>query len=185
MKSWLAALGKKLAMLDGGGETKQKLPQASVVDGSIQDDLELYKIAVEMADRVSARRGVANSFFLTVQTALVAVVGFSQGGAEDVSTAAQVAFALAGVVLSLSWWMQLRSYRELNEAKFKVINKMESRFSIKIFSEEWAYLKPDPVSHSKKRYAELGSIERIVPWVFVGLHIMVLVASVDWTWVCI
>ena len=29
---------------------------------------EIYKIAVEMADRISARRGVANSFFLTINT---------------------------------------------------------------------------------------------------------------------
>ena len=28
--------------------------------------LELYKLAVEMADRTSARRGLANSFFLTL-----------------------------------------------------------------------------------------------------------------------
>ena len=30
---------------------------------------ELYKLAVEMADRVSARRSLANSFFLTINTA--------------------------------------------------------------------------------------------------------------------
>ncbi|MGW1594955.1 RipA family octameric membrane protein [Streptomyces sp. NPDC002343] len=39
--------------------------------------LDLYKLAVEMADRVSARRGTANAFFLSVQTALVTVLGFS------------------------------------------------------------------------------------------------------------
>jgi hypothetical protein len=36
--------------------------------------LELYKLAVEMADRVSARRATANAFFLTVNTALLAFV---------------------------------------------------------------------------------------------------------------
>ncbi len=35
--------------------------------------LELYKLAVEMADRVSARRATANAFFLTVNTALLAL----------------------------------------------------------------------------------------------------------------
>ncbi|GHI47573.1 RipA family octameric membrane protein [Streptomyces albidoflavus] len=38
--------------------------------------LELYKLAVEMADRVSARRGTANAFFLSVQTALVTLISF-------------------------------------------------------------------------------------------------------------
>jgi hypothetical protein len=36
---------------------------------------ELYKLAVEMADRISARRGIANSFFLTVNTGVVAILG--------------------------------------------------------------------------------------------------------------
>ena len=37
--------------------------------------LELYQLAVEMADRVSARRGLANTFFLTLNTGLAALLG--------------------------------------------------------------------------------------------------------------
>ena len=37
--------------------------------------LDMYKTAVEMADRVSARRGTANTFFVTLNAALAAVVG--------------------------------------------------------------------------------------------------------------
>lgn len=37
--------------------------------------LELYKTAVEMADRVSARRAGANSFFVTLNTALARSLG--------------------------------------------------------------------------------------------------------------
>jgi hypothetical protein len=44
--------------------------------------LELYKLAVEMADRVSARRATANAFFLTINTALFAFV--SSGAARRV-----------------------------------------------------------------------------------------------------
>ena len=35
------------------------------------DTVELYKLAVEMADRVSARRGHANQFYLTLQSVLL------------------------------------------------------------------------------------------------------------------
>ena len=45
--------------------------------GSASAVLEVYKPAVEMADRVSARRGTTNSFFLSAQTALVTVAGFT------------------------------------------------------------------------------------------------------------
>jgi hypothetical protein len=48
-------------------------------DGPSEDTvLELYKISVEMADRVSARRGTANAFFLSVQTAVISVLGLAE-----------------------------------------------------------------------------------------------------------
>lgn len=37
--------------------------------------LEQYKLYVEMADRVSARRGSANTFFLTLNTTAVTAIG--------------------------------------------------------------------------------------------------------------
>jgi hypothetical protein len=40
--------------------------------------LELYKLCVEMADRVSARRATANAFFLTLNSALLAGLGLVQ-----------------------------------------------------------------------------------------------------------
>ena len=60
---------------------------------STQQYLELYKLAVEMADRVSARRAAANAFFLTVNTALLA---FVSSGLEDMFWVV----ALAGIALS-------------------------------------------------------------------------------------
>lgn len=42
------------------------------------DYLDLYKLAVEMADRVSARRGTANAFFVTVNTALLAFLSLAE-----------------------------------------------------------------------------------------------------------
>src|SRR5437588_8134183 len=79
---------------------------------------ELYRLAVEMADRISARRGLANSFFLTVNTGIVAVLA-----ARNV----RWYLAVAGIVFSVTWWALLRSYRELNSAKFDVILAMEER----------------------------------------------------------
>lgn len=45
--------------------------------------LEQYQMAVEMADRVSARRATANGFFLTMQTTLLALM--SVKGLEGVA----------------------------------------------------------------------------------------------------
>src|SRR5690606_19870506 len=108
------------------------------------------------------------SFFLSVQTAFIAVLGLANPGLAE-SLWASIAVALAGIALSLTWWLQLKSYRDLNRAKFEVINTIEERLPVRIFSDEWAHLKRDPVRSWRDRYAELGMSERRVPFVFLAL----------------
>ncbi|WP_137229816.1 hypothetical protein [Streptomyces sp. BPSDS2] len=139
--------------------------------------LELYKLAVEMADRVSARRGASNAFFLSVQTTFVAIVGFGFPKLAESPWWAALAVALAGVTLSATWWLQLRSYRDLNTAKFKGINKTEEWLPVKIFADEWEALRRDPIVGWRKRYAELGTSERIVPLTFVAAHLLLFVGT--------
>jgi hypothetical protein len=141
--------------------------------------LDLYKLAVEMADRVSGRRATANAFFLTVQTAFVAVLGVAAPDLASGPWWASLAVALAGLVLSACWWLQLRSYRHLNRAKFSVINGIEERLPVKIFTEEWAVLGRDPVAGWRGRYAELGTVERIVPFVFAALYALLFVGRIS------
>ena len=73
-------------------------PEGPLPDGY----LDLYKLAVEMADRISARRGLTNSFFLTINTAVVGVLG---------TQSSRWYFAVAGITLSVAWWASLVSYR--------------------------------------------------------------------------
>ncbi|WP_433247691.1 RipA family octameric membrane protein [Actinomadura nitritigenes] len=140
--------------------------------------LDLYKVAVEMADRISARRSTANAFFLSVQTAFVAVLGIATPTLRTSPWWTSLAVATAGFILSVSWWLQLRSYRDLNRAKFAVINKIEEELPKGIFSDEWTYLKRDPIPGWRGRYAELGTIERIVPWVFASLYILLFMGRI-------
>lgn len=142
------------------------------------DLLDLYKLAVEMADRISARRGSANAYFLSVQTALVTLVGFGFPKLSESPWWASLAVTLGGITLSAAWWLQLRSYRDLNDAKFKVINKIEEDLPVKIFAEEWQILKAsEPIPAWRKRYAELGTSERIVPAVFIVAHLILFVGT--------
>ena len=142
--------------------------------------LELYKLAVEMADRVSARRATANAFFLTVNTALLAFV--SSGSLKVLWVV-----ALAGIALSATWWVLLKSYRDLNAAKFGVILEMETNLEAKVYGDEWKLLTKDrPKEDSPQeerprlwweRYAELGKVERTVPLVFAALYMAVFVKA--------
>jgi hypothetical protein len=119
--------------------------------------LEQYKLVVEMADRVSARRATANSLFVTVQSALVAAFGFAKDNRWPL--------AVAGIVIAATWWLSLRSYRMLNAAKFTVINKIEKELPVSPFCDEWVILdKKDGPLH--KRYAALSFVEQTVPVAF-------------------
>ena len=86
---------------------------------------------------------------------------------------------LCGIAISAAWWMQLRSYRDLNAAKFKVINKIEAdHFEVRPFTDEWAHLKDDEIiKRWSGRYAELGTMERAMPFVFALLHLALIVVG--------
>ncbi len=137
-------------------------------DKATQQYLDLYKLAVEMADRVSARRATANAFFLTVNTALLA---FVSSGLDDVLWLV----SLAGIALSGTWWMLLKSYRDLNAAKFDVITEMENKLQAKVFADEWERLKENRPQGWWGRYAEFGMVERFVPLIFAALYAAVFV----------
>jgi hypothetical protein len=132
--------------------------------------LELYKLAVEMADRVSARRATANAFFLTVNTALLA---FVSSGLDDMLWLV----ALAGIALSGTWWGLLKSYRDLNAAKFGVVTEMEKNLDAQVFDDEWKRLKEKRQEGWGSRYAEFGTVERLVPLIFGALYAAVFVGA--------
>ena len=64
--------------------------------------LEQYKLYVEMADRISARRQTANSFFLSINTALIALTGYMSFSSK---TATDIYWLVspAGMILCFIW----------------------------------------------------------------------------------
>jgi hypothetical protein len=152
--------------------------------------LELYKTAVEMADRVSARRAGTNTFFLTLNTALAAVVGIvssarrppAQGHVPTFDGYGLVLTAAAGIVLALTWRALLRYYRRLNGAKWDVINKLEARLPSQPFTDEWAILHPKPTAGKeptgvarwwdrKVKHREATIVEQVVPMIFLVIYV--------------
>ncbi len=155
--------------------------------------LSLYNTAVEMADRTSARRAGANSFFLTLNTALAAVVGIvssarkppPHGNVPSFDAYGLVVTAIAGIVLALVWWALLRYYRRLNGAKFDVINKIEEKLPVRPYTDEWKILHPDePTSKEaiaklpwwkrvkvRSKHREATVVEQVVPFVFMGIYV--------------
>jgi hypothetical protein len=85
--------------------------------------------------------------------------------------------ALAGIALSATWAVLLKSYRDLNGAKFSVITEMENNLEVKIFDDEWKRLKEKRTGSWRERYAEFGTVERLVPLIFAALYAAVFVGA--------
>jgi hypothetical protein len=158
-------------------------------------ELELYKLAVEMADRTSARRAGANSFFVTLNAALAGLIGILGSAREAPPHASTPTFdafglsiaAVAGTVLALTWWALLRYYRRLNRAKFKVINEMETKLPDRPYTREWEILHPDEAAeppdrrpglhawYRRERHREASIVEQVVPFVFAAIYLVMLI----------
>lgn len=139
--------------------------------------LELYKFAVEMADRISARRATSNSFFLAVNAALTAFIGILDTTGRDSATSSgpnhfgATVIAVSGIVFASAWWLLLRSYRDLSRAKWDVITGLENRLDIRLYQDEWKLLTAEEPTTWRRRYRELGFVERIVPLLFLAVYI--------------
>ena len=155
----------------------------------MSEKFEIYRMAVEMADRVSSRRMVANGFFLSVHTALVTVVGFTYEKVATDQKSVLIIIAMMGFLLAWTWFFAIRSYRRLNRAKFNVINKLEKDLATQYFTNEWAELTKtteddlelksfrDRWLKFKDRYTTLTNIESVVPIVFVIIYVVILVGA--------
>lgn len=148
-------------------------PSLNPSSEAVREAFEPYALAVEMADRVSARRASANNFFLSIQTSLLAAVGLADTTLKHVTWYSALAAALTGCAISMVWWLQLRSYQRLNQAKFEVINDLEKHLPAKLFTDEWRSLKK-PAGSWRLTYTELGATERLVPWLLAALHLLLL-----------
>jgi hypothetical protein len=152
-----------------------------------------------MADRVSARRGIANTFFLTIDTTLGSVLAFVQpSNGSGVST--RVFGGVIGLTLSLVWFVSLRSYRRLNSAKYQVILKLEEQLPIQPFGDEWERLTSRPRADDttevarwwrrrlrgvrsrwvrlRDQYTELTDVENVVPIIFGVVYAGLIIAAV-------
>ena len=130
-----------------------------------------YKLYVEMADRISSRRATANSYFLSLNSAILAFVGFLGSGANSRYL---WLLAVAGLALSFLWRTLIVSYRNLNSAKWLVVHQIEKRLPISPYDAEWEAMGR---GNKARLYLPISHVELGVPLVFAGLHAVVLVTA--------
>lgn len=132
--------------------------------------LEQYKLYIELMDRISARRHQTNSFFLSVNVALITVLSSIISFLQDPVKYIWIIFATgSGILLCITWRHLIFSYRQLNSGKFKIIFALEKYFPARMFNAEW-----DVLEYGKGSiYIPFTKIERKIPLVFIGLYIAI------------
>ena len=151
-------------------------PESFSADGSryLTTILEQYKICLEMADRVSARRAIANSFFLTINIVLVGYLVSPKSEIRQISTWPLLVTLAVLLGQCAVWFFLIRSYRMLNTAKYEVIAEIEERLPIRPFSRgEWEKLSKE---QGARKHVSLSSLEQTMPVLF-ALAEVVLFAS--------
>ena len=142
--------------------------------GSIHNEtlVELYKLCVEMADRISQRRQLANSYFLSINTAIISLLMITfviyyrlTGNMPPTHLLVIVigAVSLVGIANCWVWCSLIRSYHAMNDAKFKVIHEMEKIIGYRPYFDEWQHLIH---GENKETYHKFTIVESRVPKIF-------------------
>ena len=139
-----------------------------------KDLLEQYKIYVEMMDRISSRRYKSNSFYISLLSGITAFIAliyqFFPNSDLFISNVSIIFILILSISLCIIWFIHVGSYRQLNNAKFKIIHKMEKKLPYECYKKEWDKIK-------KKFYIKLTVLEQVIPIIFIIIFIVLIIFS--------
>ena len=130
------------------------------------DLLEQYKLYVQSAENVSARRVQSSRYLLTLNAALVALYGLQSAGFNQNYWTLLV--PVIGIPVSLLWYLIIKSHADLNRIKFEVIHEFERHLPAVMYKYEWELAERG----QGKAYRAVTKIERWIPILFAVLHVI-------------
>ena len=134
------------------------------------DLLEQYKLYVQSAEHVSARRLASSRLLLGLNAGLAALYGIQPAGFGQSWWA--VAVPVLGIMVSLLWSRIIRSHKDLNRVKFELIHEIERYLPAVPYTHEWRLAEQG----RGRSYRAVTDIERWLPWTFLVLHVVLLIA---------
>ena len=124
--------------------------------------LEQYKLYVEMADRVSTKRAGTNRFYTSILAGLLALLSIvvEKGILAELQLVVFLAIAVLGLTLCGIWFMHIRSYKQLNAAKYEVIHEIEAQLPFPCYRREWVLL---GAGKDWRKYVPVTKVEAMIP----------------------
>ncbi len=147
---------------------------ADAYGGSFHVDLlEQYKLYVQSAENVSARRVASSRYLLSLNVALAALYGLQSAGFGQSYWMLPIPFM--GIFVSVLWFLIIKSHADLNRIKFSLIHKFEEHLPAAMYKHEWKL--------AAEEYRAVTKIERWIPILFATLHValtaMIVLAIAD------
>lgn len=142
--------------------------------------LEEYKIFVSLADKTSVRRGQASKFYISVLSALFALLSLIIE--REIVTISQpillFGMSILGLAICLTWYLNIQSYKQLNSLKFQVLHEMEEQLPFRCFTREWEILKLQNQKKNRNNYVRLTTVEGFTPLIFAMPYIILMTYSI-------
>jgi len=134
-----------------------------------------YRLCVETVDKIYDRRIETNKFYISLLTALFALLSLVTGGGfvfGNVKNFVIPAVAFVGILLCIIWVLMIRSYKLMNVAKYEVIHQMENDMGLfHCYEEEWANIQR---RKRWQRYIPQAWIEYCIPAIFALAYLSLL-----------
>lgn len=142
-----------------------------------QELLDIYKLHAELADRVSQRREGANRLYVSLLVGLAlfatAILRFRT---DSISVDTILLWtSILGATLTVSWYVVIRSYRQLNTGKFRVLHDLERQLAFPFFTKEWEVLRK---GKNQSRYRKLTVVETAIPCILFLLFISLAIVAI-------
>lgn len=138
-------------------------------DSFSADLLEQYKMYVQSAENVSARRVASSRYLLTLNIALVTLYGIqSEGFVQSYWT---MLVPIFGIPVSWLWYQIIKSHSDLNTVKFQIIHQLEEHLPVALYAYEWQL-----AEEGRGTYSAVTRIEKGIPIAFVALHIILFIS---------
>ena len=135
---------------------------------------EQYRLFLQTSETLVARRQTVNSFYITVNSAFVALFSTMFGLAIEThfKLILVAVLAMVGIVLATSWIKILKSYGQLNASKMTIIRNIEKHLPASLYDAEWKVLSDQL---NKKRYVSFTNSEKRLPFVFIAIYICIVI----------
>lgn len=134
--------------------------------------LEQWGKCVDMANGISDKRISSNGMFLTIESALIALITFTLDWKSLV-------LSVLGIVVGVFWCLSIRYYKHLNAVKYQIINAIEDKLPAAPFREEWERL-TQKKRNGKAKARSLSNYEMALPIILIVVFVACIIVACIW-----